>query len=357
MEMRMLMAAAAALVLLSGCGGRQEKEMRDGKLDYSPEINEVSVMKLEKTDFPMQLVSNGRVSAAAKASLTFGTTGTISRINVRNGQRVPAGTVIAELDRPDLRLALDAASASLEKARLDLYDVLAGQGYAARDTISVPDDVLSMAKIRSGYNAAVNAMRKAEYDLSGTVLRAPFTGCVADLGVKRYDQTPNGPFCSLVDDSSMDVDFPVMEAEYAFLEKGLGVKVMPFADMNRTYAGTLTDINPVVDKNGQVALRAKVSGGQGLVDGMNVKVTVEKNLPGRMVVPRSAVVVRDNLDVLFTYTDDGKAHWIYVNILASNRESFVVEANSDRGAVLKEGDIVIISNNLNLADGSSVRLK
>jgi len=76
-----------------------------------------------------------------------------------------------------------------------------------------------------------------------------------------------------------------------------------------------------------------------------------------LVVPRSAVVIRDNLDVLFTYTPDGKAHWVYVNILDSNSDSFVIEANADRNAKLSEGEQVIISSNLNLADGSAVTLK
>ena len=344
-----------ALALLCGCRNREGKELRDSKLEYSPEINTVTVQTLERTDFPLQLVSNGKLSAASRASLKFNLPGTVSRLNVGNGQRVAAGSEIARIDRPDLVLAVEAAGEALEKARLELYDVLAGQGFAARDTSSVPGDIMSMAKIRSGYNSAVNSYRRAEFELSETVLRAPFTGRVADLKVKQYDQAPADCFCTLLDDSSMDVDFTVMESEYSFLSKGLPVTVTPFADLSKTFTGRISDINPVVDKSGQVAVRAKVAGSQYLVDGMNVKVTVEKNVPGCLVVPRNAVVIRDNLDVLFTYTPDGKAHWVYVNIIASNRDSFVVEANTDRGASLSAGDVVIISNNLNLADGSEVR--
>ena len=90
---------------------------------------------------------------------------------------------------------------------------------------------------------------------------------------------------------------------------------------------------------------------------MNVKVVVERMIPGQLVVPRSAVVIRDNLDVLFTYTPDGRAHWTYVKILYSNGDSHVVTANTDRNATLNEGDQVIVSGNLNLADNSEVTLK
>ena len=90
---------------------------------------------------------------------------------------------------------------------------------------------------------------------------------------------------------------------------------------------------------------------------MNVKVTVEKTVANQLVVPRSAVVIRDNMNVLFTYQPNGTARWVYVTIIASNRDSFVVEPNSERNSQLSEGEKVIISSNLNLADGSEVRLK
>jgi len=133
--------------------------------------------------------------------------------------------------------------------------------------------------------------------------------------------------------------------------------VIPFADPSKSVTGKVSEINPTVDKNGQIAVRATVRNDGSLIDGMNVKVIVERMMPGQLVVPRSAVVVRDNLDVLFTYTDDGVALWTYVNIIRSNGDSHVVTANADRGAKLNEGDKVIVKGNLNLADGSKVQLK
>ena len=93
-----------------------------------------------------------------------------------------------------------------------------------------------------------------------------------------------------------------------------------------------------------------------MIDGMNVKVTVDKHLDNMLVVPKSAVVIRDNMDVLFRYRD-GKAEWVYVSLLGANSDSYALVANESRAAVLNEGDMVIVSGNLNLADGSSVQLK
>lgn len=344
------------LLFFSSCGNTGTDKQREGRLQQQADNNVVEVITLEKTDFPRQLLSNGKLVAAARASLSFSSPGPLASIAVRNGQSATKGTVLAKVNRPDLELALESARLSLEKAEMDLYDYLVGQGYPARDTTVVPPEIMATARMKSGFSVARNALSKARLDIDGTVLRAPFSGRVADIRLRRYDLSGTDTFCTLVDDSSFDVDFTVMESEYSFLAKGLTVMVTPYADANITCSGSITDINPLVDKNGQILVRARVKGSGKLLDGMNVKVIVERMFPDVLVVPRSAVVIRDNLDVLFTYTDDGKAHWTYVNIITSNGDSHVVTANTSRGAVLSEGDRVIVSGNLNLADGSSVIL-
>lgn len=352
-------AAAAIVLMVCSCGGKKAgEEARDGKLQYTPQVNEVEVITLERTDFARQLLSNGKLAASRRSELRFGTTGAVASLNVRNGSHVQAGATIATLDRPDLELTLESAKLALKKAELELMDFLAGQGYPAGDTTKVPKELMATARMKSGYSTARNDLAKARHEIAGTVLKAPFGGRVADVSLRRYDQyTGTDPFCTIVDDRTLDVDFTVMESEYSFLSVGLPVKVRPFADESKEYSGKITSINPSVDSKGQVSVRAQVPGDGSLIDGMNVKVVVEKIIPGQLVVPRSAVVIRDNLDVLFTYTDDGRAHWTYVTILQSNGESHLVEANKDRSAVLNEGDKVIISGNLNLADNSEVTLK
>ncbi|MCF0164734.1 MAG: efflux RND transporter periplasmic adaptor subunit [Bacteroidales bacterium] len=330
---------------------------RDNKAEYAPEINQVEVVALEKTDFSRQLVSNGKLSAAGRASLYFTTSGVIAKIAVENGARVQKGALLGKIEDREVVLNLESATLSLKKAELELFDFLAKLGYKAGDTLSMEKSVLDMAKMRSGYSETKNSYERARIALDGASVVAPFAGKIADLKAKRFDKTNSDAFCTIIDDSSFDVDFTVMESEYSFLAKGLTVKVLPFADLTRTIEGKITSINPSVDSKGQIMVRARIPNDGTLIDGMNVKVMVERTIPGQLVVPKSAVVVRDYMDVLFTYTDDGKAHWIYVNILNSNSTSHAVAANETRGAVLNEGDRVIVSGNLNLADGSSVVLK
>lgn len=341
------------LACISSCAGWKKPAANDkeGKLEYAPQENKVETIVLERKTFHSQLVSNGKLSAFAKSKLVFQTPGPIVKVNVRNGSYVGKGGLIAMTDTSAAAMKVASARIALDKARLDLADVLVGQGYSQDG--QVPDNIMKMARMRSGFDNAENALSQAEHELAGTKLTAPFSGKVADVNFKVYDQSGTEPFCMLIDDHIMEVNFAVLESEFASLTRGLRVRIEPFSEGGCPLYGQISTINPSVDKNGQITVTATVRNDGTLLDGMNVRVIVERDVEKCLVVPRSAVVIRDDQNVLFRYVD-GKALWTYVNILKSNGDAFAVEANTERGADLSEGDVVIVSGNLNLADGSVV---
>lgn len=353
-----VMAVTAVIVSCSSRGRQETASQSDGgRLEYRPEINEVEVVTLKTQDFPQQLLSNGKLSASRRSALFFRQAGAVSKIHVVNGGTVTSGQIIAEQENGDQREALESARIELERATLDLQDALVGLGYPVELQDSVPEDVKKIASIRSGYSTALNNVTKAQRALDGTLLRAPFSGRIADIKLKEWEAVGSEAFCTILGDSAFDVNFTVLETEFPFISKGQEVDVTTFGAGGIHVSGRITTINPSVDKNGQIAVTARVPAGAGLIDGMNVKVTVSRTMARQLVVPKSAVVIRDGMEVLFRYGDVGKAEWVYVNTIAANSDSYAVKANEDRGAELKEGDMVIVSGNLNLADGSRVELK
>lgn len=345
-----------AILLLAGCGKtkNEKADASEGRMQHRIEHNEVTVDTLQRRDFMRELISNGRLIAARRSSLSFPVAGTIAAINARNGSRVHTGEQIARLDTGEYALQVHRAQLALDKARLGFYDVLVGQGYQAGDTVSPPAEVVQLARIRSGYADAVASLLSARRNLEHCTLRAPFTGKVADVEQQVYEQS-KGEFCTLLDDNRLNVRFTVLESEYGLLVPGQEISVNTFADLRKEVKGRITAINPSIDAHGQVQVDAEVSNDGTLADGMNVRVAVRQRVPGQLVVPKSAVVIRDNLEVLFRYKD-GKAQWTYVRTSLANSREYVVEANLDRGAELSPGDMVIVSGNLNLADGSDVSL-
>jgi len=343
--------------LIVSCKDKTEDVGTAAKGEFVTEKNLVDTMVLRKTDFNKQIISNGRLKAMQKSDLQFLVSGTISDIYVKNGDRVTTDRELAKLDRRQAERNLEQARLSLAQATLSFEEGLIGYGNG-RDTTNIPSEYIKNQRIKSGYSNSVNNLRSAEEDMTNTILKAPFSGKIANLTAKPYEQT-SGIFCTIIDDSKFEVEFNLLESEMSFIAVGNSVKVTPFTDQGNVYNGSITEINPYVDDKGQIMVRALVSNSTGkLMQGMNVKVVVENLTKNRLVVPKGAVVMRDNFDVLFRFNaSTGRAMWTYVDVVMSNTEFHVVGANQEKNAELNEGDIVIISGNLNLADNSRVEIK
>jgi RND family efflux transporter MFP subunit len=309
-------------------------------------------MHLELTDFYHELITNGVISARNKADLRFQLSENIAAIYVKNGDRVTKGQKIAMLDQFKLQNALSQARDNLERAKLDLQDVLIGQGYSLSDSARIPAEVIQLAKVRSNYDNSMNQYALAEYNLNNSTLYAPFDGIVANLFSKVYN-LPDGarPFCTIIDNLRPEVDFKVLENELPYLRVGDKVSVSPFSTTDFSCEGQIVEINPSVDINGMVMVKAHINNHRNqLYDGMNVRIHMQRSLGRQLVIPKEALVLRTNRKVVFTYRD-GRAQWVYVQTGLENSSSYVVTEG------LNSGDIVIYEGNVNLADQTPVRLK
>lgn len=347
-----------ALAMVS-CEGSTDKtpEATDNKIQRAEAVNYVDTIHIRESVFRSELVSNGKLRARKKSDLKFSVAGIVDVLNVKNGSKIGQGAVIASVESGEAALRLKQAQSRFEKAKIDLADALLGFGYTSGDTTNVKPGHLQTAKIRSGYDAAADDIVSARMALDKCKLQSPFEGKIANLKTKLHENPKGDFFCTVIDDSSFDIEFAVLESELKNIREGQQVKVTTFVEPQKKYTGTINSINLMVDEKGQILVAANITNPGGLIDGMNVKVYVENDVPNKLVVPKSAVLIRDNLEVLFRMTPQGKTIWTYVLIEAANSDSYAVIANADRGADLSAGDAVIIGGNLNLADNVDVEAK
>lgn len=344
--------------ILTGCSGNKKEDdsQEKGISAILPDVkNEVNVQVLRKCDFNHELVSNGKISVRGKADLRFETNEVIARIYVKNGSRVRKGQKLAELDRFRLEQRLSQTEVSLLKAGLELKDVLIGQGYTADTQGKVPAETMKLAKVKSGYEQAESQFKLTKRELERATLVAPFDGVVANLFSRPYNLAGTSDiFCSIIDTRNMEADFTVLENELAFIKVGDKVVVTPYAGGNQL-DGNVSEINPLVDANGMVKVKATVNSGGKLFNGMNVRVSVHRSLGEQLVIPKTAVVLRSGKQVVFTL-GNGKAMWNYVHTGLENATECTVSEKGQPGETdgLLEGDTVIVTGNLNLAHGAAV---
>lgn len=355
--LKFCLVAFLLLPLLFSCKGKAgDAESEAARSVPVAEKNLVDTMTLARRPFSREIVSNGVLEGTRRAELAFPSGGTVAKVFVQNGGRVKAGSPIAALDTEAMELALENARQSLERSRLDYLDRLVSYGYGS-DTTQIPADLREAARIRSGYTAAELSLRTAEMNLRSAVLRAPFAGVVANLKAKPWEQI-SGATCTVIDDSMLDVRFTLLESELPDVFIGQTVAVAPFIEPEARYAGRIREINPFVDAKGQVAIVASMRGARGLVEGMNVKLYIRSEGTTQFVVPKSAVVMRDGYDVVFTLdTAAMQAQWLYVDIAQSNSTHHAITGCARKRTEVPEGALLITSGNLNLADGSRVEIR
>ena len=338
---------------LPSCSSKKNNTTEEGSVStvLPDKVDEVRVMRLEPTDFNYELIANGTISARNKADLRFGLSENIAAIYVKNGDRVTKGQKIAMLDQFKLQNALSQAKDNMERSKLDLQDVLIGQGYSLKDSTKIPADVMQLAKVKSNYNNSLNQYELAEFNLKNSTLYAPFDGVVANL-FSKVSNLPDGsqPFCTVIDNLHPETDFKALESELPFLHVGDKVSASPFSSNDYSCEGQIIEINPSVDRNGMVMVKASLNNPKNkLYDGMNVKIRVQRSLGKRLVIPKTALVLRTNKKVVFTLKD-GKAQWVYVQTGMENSAGYEITDG------LAAGDSVIYEGNINLAHETPVRV-
>lgn len=331
-------------LLTFACGETSKQKEQASKVEHKDEITLVMIAPAEKGMFYKEFENNGSLMASRSATLMFEQTGDIKAIRVKNGERVKQGDILAEVEDSQQTFAYQKALRSRDNAQLSLEEALLNQGYSWADSASIPEAVMKMALIRSGYQDAENAVTVAKYDLDKTKVRAPFSGVVADLKAKSFNQTSSfeNKCCNLIDDRTFEVEMLMLESEMSEVERGLEVLVIPYA-VNDTIVGKLTEINPKVNENGMVAVKASVANKNGeLAEGMNVKVLVRKPKKNSIIIPKEAITIRQERNVVFVARND-TAHWRYVDVQDINSRY----AQITKG--VKAGENVVIEGQFNLS--------
>ncbi len=227
--------------------------------------------------FSFQLACKGRVKAAEYADLYFRSTEIIANIWVKNGDYVRKGDKIAQLDLFALNNSIAQCKNNLAQATLEMQDVLIGQGYNPSNADAIPENILKLAKIKSGYEQREAELQMALHTLEQATIVAPYDGIIANMFGKQHNLSQTSePLCRIISRNVMKAEFSIIETELSHIKIGKKVLIIPNASHLGEFEGTITEINPLVDENGMVKVFATIKNGNRLNDGMGINVTIEK---------------------------------------------------------------------------------
>jgi membrane fusion protein, multidrug efflux system len=349
-----ILLSIALLFLVSCSSSEKGNEVTQVQQELSTEITQVTTTLINRSDFKREIISQGTLNAVARVEISCTLDEPIVLLNISNGKAVKKNEVLVKIEDSDIQRKLHKLELSLEKIKREREKLLIaklGYGFSTGDSVRIPADILNMVNMDVGFREKLLEIEEAEAELRDYTIRAPIPGRIADLNARVMNPPSGDVLFTIIDDQTMEADFPILETHFRELRVGDVVRITPLAT-GEDHRGKISQINPRVSAGGMIQVKATVSNrSKKLIDGMKCKIAVEKIIPNQLVIPKSAMVMRDNRKVMFYY-EEGLAYWQYIATPFENSSSYAV--STEEGGELPEGKEVIISGNMNLAHESKV---
>ena len=335
------------------------------------------------------LDATGYVVARRQATVSAKITGKIRDVHIEEGQRVDAGTVLAELDDVDLKAQLALAQAQLLAARSQKADLHVQFQQSKRDRAR--QDELGQRRLVSQQAAeqarsavdslkariaaqdrqiavAEESVRVAEVNVDNTVIRAPFAGIVvaktAQPGEIVSPMSAGGGFTrtgigTIVDMDSLEIEVDVNEAFIGRVHPRQPVNARLNAYPDWKIPAEVIAIIPTADRSKatvkvRIALLAK---DDRIVPEMGVRVAFLDERKQAQTTNGSTVMVPET-----AIHDGGASARIFVAI-GEKAENRAVKLGERRGsqreilAGVRPGETVIVEAPPTLKDGDKVSVK
>ncbi len=317
------------------------------------EFSDADIARLSPREFGQSIPVSGSLRPVVQAMVRSKVPGEVSRVLVREGERVRAGDVLIALDARDLKAQLDSALGSVAeaRARLDLAKKneennrqLLAKGFISQnafDSVANSVSVTSANVLTTEGQAAI--ARKA---LNDATIRAPFSGIIAKRAVNIGEKVSNdSPVAQIVDLSLMELEamVPVAEIPAVHIGQEIAFKVDGFG--TRTFKGKVERINPSADAGSRaISVFVSIANADGaLKGGMFAHGLLAAASKGSVnALPSIAVQEEGGQNFIFI-VKDGKVDRRPVTIGVRNIEQGMVEiregidANADVVAVKAEG--------------------
>ena len=302
----------------------------------------VDVIVAANSDFSSDIEVNGTVLSEEMVELHPEAGGRLTYLNIPDGARVSAGTVLARVNDADLQAQLQQQKVQLELAtkteeRLRKLLAVNGVDQAAYDA------ALSQVNL---YNANINVLRA---QIDKTVIKAPFDG---KLGLRLVSEgayvSTSTVIGTLQETNKVKIDFSIPESYEKLVKLGQTLQIRTNTSSDELQA-TVSAVEPQINTaTRNIKVRARLTKGN-VTPGAFVKVVLSQKIKG-IVVPTNAVIP-DALASQLVLVKNGKA--VYQDIETGIRTSSMVEVTSG----VQLGDTIVVSGVLYVRPNGNVKIK
>lgn len=392
----LILSLIAGLAFQFGCGGKQaESPASSGKPVPA------SVLVVRYASVPAVVEAPGTVQPRNRITLSSQINGFVREMNVRVGDSVKSGQVLATLDARDAesqkaiaQAGVDEAQAALSEAR-KAYQAAVERQSAAKATTelasqtyqryqrlfesrSVSPQEMDEVKMRRDASAAEQASSesmvaaaqerikqvearisqakaqagRADVLLSWTLIKAPSAGNIVERSVDAGTAIfPGTPLMAIESTSRPQVlaDLPTEHAHR--LQTGMTVRLRN-AQTKENLEGRITEIVPLSNPaTHSIQFKVDLPPDVAIPNGQFIKVEIPVGTRNVLLVPRQAVRETGQLTGLFVVDSASKARFRLVKTVPYDAE------NSEVLSGIEPGESVLTRLNNEITDGTTVEMK
>ena len=323
----------AALVLsMSSCSTEQPTNV-----SAAESVRDVSVLVVQQENIPDVLQAAGTVRAAETSDLASQMMGNIVEMKVQEGDWVHRGQVLAVLDESQPRAAVDRATAAELAAQQQLVaaetDLALAESTLKRTQYLYEQKVVSQQEFedvkarqeadlarsdvaKAGLAQARAALKEARTSLDYTRIRAPFNGIVthrkADSGALA---SPGMPIFTVEDTRRYRLEVAVNENDVRYAGAGEKVSIAVEAIGEAALKGKVVQIVPAADPASRAFLvKIDLPADPRLRSGLFGRAEFYRGMQQTLLIPRSAVVERGQLQSVFVLDQNNVASLRYITL-------------------------------------------
>jgi membrane fusion protein, multidrug efflux system len=318
--------------LISCSSKRKEEAQAKQKMGNKPPVPRVDVFVVQSQTVSQSLEIPGTIVSEDATEIHPEVSGRIINLNVREGNYVRKGAVLAKLYDADLQAQKRKLQVQLQIAQQTSgrHEKLLEIGGISKEDYAA--SALQVSNLRADLDIINTSIAK-------TVIRAPFSGKLGlkDISTGAY-VTPQSVIATIQKTADLKIDFNLPEKYANQVHKGQYVN-FTVEGSDRNYTAVISATESGIDQNSRtLVMRAQVKGNiAGLTPGnfAKVKMNFEPD-PNALLIPSQAIIPQAR-GKRVVVARNGIAD--FVDVTTGVRDSSMVQVTSG----LKKGDTVVVT--------------
>ncbi len=309
----------------------------------------VIAKKLQTEEFRHFIEVQGQVDGEENLGISAKTMGTVEVLEVKMGERVSKGQVLARLDNNVLQQNLKQLEDNLKFAT-EMYDK---QKNLWDKKIGSEVQYLTA---KNNKESLENSIKTLKDQIDMTLIKSPINGTVEWVGIKIGQAvSPGLPILRIINFSSVKVVAEVSEFYSSKINKGDEVEI-EFPDLQRKITAKITSASKYINpQNRTFEIEARLNPETDHFKANMVAVLRinDYKAANALVVPIN-LIQSDNTGNYVMLAESGNQTAMARKVMVSTGQSYNGMVEITDG--LKAGDQLITSGQINLQDGETIRL-